>query len=428
MISATRPLLRATLFVGTLLFASSCGSDSEGTQAAEEVAQEGVPWDTRLDPVAEALEQGRPEEALELLAQHADDASFDPVSLVLLTSRARFLQGDAVAALRDIETARVDHVADARLWVMEAELYALMGRGAAAEDALRQGIKLAGRIQEIERAHGIIQLMRPGGARLGLESLKRAQRLEPALPFVDAPLSQAHLLVGRSRLGEAAGEARAHALAGLEILPGQPELRELLAESLESLGEFDAALEVMAELEADGLDFGDRRALLHQKAATASLIAGEREAALDHYRLARELGLDETGLGFGATALEDAAEEAVDRGFVRLEAEDYEAAEIAFARALSFDPTSPEARYFLGVARFRRERFVEAALVWDELLRLAEAEGLQLPDPVHLNVARAWRMAGEVDEARSVLDDYLTRSPDGIWAEDTREMRARLDG
>ena len=47
---------------------------------------------------------------------------------------------------------------------------------------------------------------------------------------------------------------------------------------------------------------------------------------------------------------------------------------------------------------------------------------------MHLDLARAWRMAGDVARARAVLTAYLEREPEGRWAKETREMLDRLDG
>jgi len=51
----------------------------------------------------------------------------------------------------------------------------------------------------------------------------------------------------------------------------------------------------------------------------------------------------------------------------------------------------------------------------------------ELPEPVHLNLARAWHLAGETEKAREVLSNYLDREPEGRWAEDTRGLLFRLE-
>ena len=334
---ASRPSSGASFLLASCLCLASgllvgCG---EGTSGAETRAGEGapaVPWGPELQALAKRVEAGDARGVLAALARRSlqGDGQDDPLQRVELEARARFLDGDSVGALRVLEGAKLDHMTDARLWALEAELFAAMGRGSAAEEALVRGQRLAGRTPELERANGILCLTRPGEVRNGLEALQRARQLHAELPFVDGPLAQAHLLNGRRRLADAPGEARAHARSGLALVPGQHELRELLAEAQEALGEFEEAIETLSALESEGVRFGERVALLHQRAATAALLGGRRDEALEHYASARERGLNDEGLGFGATALTDAAGDAVERGFAYLEAEEYPAAETAF--------------------------------------------------------------------------------------------------
>jgi hypothetical protein len=46
---------------------------------------------------------------------------------------------------------------------------------------------------------------------------------------------------------------------------------------------------------------------------------------------------------------------------------------------------------------------------------------------VHLNLAEAQRAGGDPAAARATLEQYLAESPQGKWAEKTREVLARLD-
>lgn len=402
----------------------ACGDEPARTATAAASARE---RDARLAPLVRAIEGGRSEEALAGLAALGAAPDADPVALVELEARARFLAGDAVGALRAIETVRREHPLDGRLWASEAELYAAMGRPNAGEEAYRKGLSAAGTTPELERAHGVLRLVMPGGARRALEALEHARELDPTLPFVDIPLSQAHLLLGRAELGEAPAQALLHARAGLLLTAEQPDLLELYAEAAEALGSFEEALEAHATLAQRGRSSDERRALLHKKAATAALVGGQREQALEHFRAARALGLDDQALGFGVAALAEAAALEVERGCALLDAGQEEPAEEAFAQALALDPESLEARHFLGVARFRRARYVEAALAWEDCLTHARAAQLVLPDPVHLDAARAWRLAGHPERARAALEQYLAAQPAGFFADDTREMLTRLD-
>lgn len=379
--------------------------------------------DARLAPVVAALEAGRLDEALAALGP-LRAAGAAPAALAEVEARALLARGDAVGALRALEAARAASPGDARPLASEAEVYAALGRRNAAEDSLRRGLALGGARAELERARGVLGLVTPGGAAQALDALERARALDPALPFVDGPLAQAHLLAGRAALQGAPDEALAHARAGLALAPGQRELVALSSEALEGMGDFEGALRALEPLAREGRD--ERRALLHKKAATAALLASDRARAAEHFRRARALGLDDEGLGFGVTVLAQAAEAAVDRGYAALEEERLPEAEAAFEEALASDPTSPEARRFLGAARFRAGRYAEAAGVWQALVDDAARERLELPEPVHLDVARAWKLAGAPERARAALQAYLAGAPDGPWAADTRAMLERL--
>ena len=163
---------------------------------------------------------------------------------------------------------------------------------------------------------------------------------------------------------------------------------------------------------------GEELALIHQRCGTRLLLERDRAAALEHYLAARALGLDAEGLGFGATLLADEAVAWIDRGIGQREAGDLAAARASFEEALRLDPASLEAQNHLGVARFELgDPRGAAELAGDELL----------PEPVHLNLARAWDLAGEPARARRALAAYLEREPDGAWSEATRRRLAELD-
>jgi lipoprotein NlpI len=110
----------------------------------------------------------------------------------------------------------------------------------------------------------------------------------------------------------------------------------------------------------------------------------------------------------------------------------YDAGELAQARAafeaaLLFEPESLEARNHLAVVSFRSSDFEAAAEEWRAVLELARATGIELPEPVHLNLARALYQAGRAGEVREVLERYLAERPGGEHAQATREMLQRLE-
>ena len=76
---------------------------------------------------------------------------------------------------------------------------------------------------------------------------------------------------------------------------------------------------------------------------------------------------------------------------------------------------------------FRTERYGAAGEAWETVLETARAQGVRLPDPVHLNLARAWLAAGDDERALGVLSEYLDREPEGEWSEETRAFLTALE-
>jgi len=81
----------------------------------------------------------------------------------------------------------------------------------------------------------------------------------------------------------------------------------------------------------------------------------------------------------------------------------------------------------LGVVAFKLRDYAAAAENWRAVLELAEREGLELPEPVHLNLARALHQAGQVDEVKPLLTRWLDAHPGSEHADATREMLKRLE-
>jgi len=347
---------------------------------------------------------------------------------LLLEVRILHLEGDDVAALRTLERAKDRWGDDGRVWAAQAEHLASLGKHTGAEEAIREGWRRAGRTAALERAQGCLLLGIPGGAELGLTHLENALEMDPDLPYAGLPRAAAHVLVGRMDIGrEAWSEAYAHAEKALAWNPADPNARELLAEALTGLMRYEEALAIYEELEAEGRPLGATRALLHRQAATACLLTKDRDEAVEHYLAARALGLDEEGLGFGATILGQEAEKAVDRGIAAYEDGRLEPARQEFERALELDPQSMAAQNHLGVVLFRLADHEGAARAWSIVLGDAARTGITLPEPVHLNLAKAWKLAGDLDKARAVLSNYLDREPEGRWAEETRELLFLLE-
>lgn len=412
--------------LGGLLLASASGlfacGEERSTSAAGPPPQAEGARDPRLRKARLALEEGFPDAAWTVL----DQIGGGDIETGLLRARAALLEGDAVGALREIEAVRSDG-AGAEFYATEVEILAALDRPESAREILREAYARVGRVPALERSRGVVLLRTPGGAVEALAALEGALARQPGLAFIGFPLAQARMLVGRQKLS-ADPEAALHlARLARSFDPTHPDYRELEAEALSAAMFFEEALEIYASLEADGESFGETPALLHQKFATRLLLDGDREGATGQYLRARELGLDDEGLGFGSVVLEEAATRWIDEGLALFGEERFDRAAEAFVEALALSPENLEARNHLGVVRFQLEDYAGAARAWKKLLEKAREAAVALPDPVHLNLSRAWRLAGKAEKAREVLSDYLDREPDGRWSEATRELLARLE-
>ena len=398
-----------------------------GPEAGASTRAAAASRDPRVRDVERALEAGLPEAAATLLDRLEDGLG---VEGPLLRARATLLGGDAVGALRQVERARAQAPEDGRVLALEVEVLAILDRLDAAREKLRAAWKLVGRTAELERARGLVLLRTPGGGSEALDALLAARRLEPELPFVDFPLAQAHWLAGREAL--AAGDpatALAHAARARAATPGHPEALELEAEARAAVGDFDAALACYEALQAEGRDTAPERARTQQHRGTALLLSGDREAAVRAYAAARALGLDDEALGFGLHVLEEAVRARLDEGIARFEVGDFAAAAERFRAALELDAECLEGRNHLAVCLFQEGDYRGAAAAWARVLETARRAGTRLPDPVHLNLARAWERAGELERARRVLADHLAGAEGADeWVGETRRLLLELDG
>ncbi len=369
-----------------------------------------------------ALEQGDLLEANRAVLEIPDGAAQERA---LLRARLRAREGDAVGAVRAIEEARARWPDQGRVYGAAAEIHAAAGRLESAQDEIRRGLEAAGPTPALTRARGVLSLVSPGGAELGLEHLLAALAADPGLPFCARPLGQAHVLLGRKAMAaERPLEALGHARAARIAFAGEREALELEAEAHEALGEFGAAIEVFEELLAAGAKVGSTLAITCQRGATAALVAGDRGAALERALRARALGLSDDELGFGATLIEQEAEAALDEGVRHFAAHDLAAARDAFERAVRCAPDSLEARNHLAVTLHGSGDAAGAVRHWRRVVEIAAREDLELPEPVHVRLAQALREDGRADEARDVLRRYLAAHPRGSWA---AEVAAALE-
>jgi len=407
---------------------SSSGETPREPEAAP-VSQEPQSASPAAQRAAAALERGDPQAAARALAELPADARFDRR---LLGARLLALQGDAIGAVRDLESLRADYPGQGRVFSTAAELHAAAGRLESSEDEIRRGLAACGPTPALIRARGVLALSRQGAAGIGLSHLLRARAEAPGLWFCDLALSQAQVLLGNAALAEERPlEALGHARAARAAVPDSVDARELEADAAAALGDFETAIAGYESLLAGGEDVSGELALLCQRGATASLLVPDRELAVRRYLRARALGLPEAELGFGAAVLETEAERLLEQGIAAFEGADLPAARRDFEAALECQPDNLEIENHLGVCLFRLGEYDGAAAHWGRVVEAARVGGIELPEPVHVHQARALAAAGRTPEGVAVLRAYLEAEPDGesegAWTAETRTALAELE-
>ncbi|MAF66138.1 MAG: hypothetical protein CMJ84_10845 [Planctomycetes bacterium] len=437
--TSTAPFLAA--LVGAALLGVACGGggDADGRDgpptvrtgaAAAPVASTRRSDDPRAVELRELLEFGHLARARALLAVGLEGLGLEGE---LLRARAAALAGDATTLARRIEAARALNADDPRVYATAAELHAAAGRFETAGSELERGRRACGPTAELLRAQGVVLLCQDGGAAAGLRLLEQALAVDPTLPFTARARSQAHLLLGREAFAtQAPSVALDHALRAVLFDPEEIDARRFLADVRGARGELEEALAILEELVAEGRPLEGELAMLCRRAALASIVRGAREPGarergLDLFVRARDLGLSAAELGSGAAILAGAAAVAEEEGLEAYEGGDRVLAAERFERALRLDPERLAARNHLAVVLFRAEDFAGAARHWATVLEQARSAGVELPEPVHLNLARALSRAGDAAGAREVLTAALERAPEGPWAEDSRRALRAID-
>ncbi|MFT5155175.1 MAG: tetratricopeptide (TPR) repeat protein, partial [Planctomycetota bacterium] len=125
-------------------------------------------------------------------------------------------------------------------------------------------------------------------------------------------------------------------------------------------------------------------------------------------------------------AREELAGYATLEGMAALTEQAFDMAFNKFELALDYDPESLEAHNFMGHTLIELGRPAEAAKAWSWVVDTARIEKLELPEPVHLLLAKAQTLSGNVAESRATLEEYLTLEPDGAHVGRTRELLAVL--
>jgi tetratricopeptide (TPR) repeat protein len=415
-----------------LLLAAACSGDEPAptdaraaSPAPPKVAARAHAHSPALDALRTALDRGDKDAAEKLLDAAA---SAGPEEQLLLARWHALDPRGTIEALRRIESARSAWPENPDVYATAAEIYAARGSFETAWSEIQRGDRACPPAAELHRARGVVWICRENGATRGLEELLKARAIDPDLPFCDRPLAQAHLLVAKlEQQKKNQDKALAHVRASLTFDATDVDARRLLSEVQAARGDFAGAIATVESLVKDGVKLEAELASLHKKAGIALLLVHDRSRALEHFATARDMGLSAAELSSGARLLEEEAQSLCERGVGAYEKGDREGAETLFRAALRFDPASLAARNHLAVVLFQAKRCAEAADLWRAVLADARAEKIELPEPVHLNLASAQICAGDTAGARATLAEYLEQEPAGEWVARTRTMATALD-
>ena len=392
--------------------------------------------DPRVVEVREALDQGDLERAAAGIDQAATLAG--PVEGPLLRARLfAYQSGSDLDALAQLEEARRADLDDPRVAATTIEIYAWTGRLAEAEEELRRagmGLNPSQRPPELLRALAVTILCTPGARpREAVTLIEEALERDPGLPFTHRALGQAYLLIAKELAGAESIDQALEAIdKSLEYDPADLDSRRLRAELLVAAGEWGKALEVYEELLGEGLPLEGEAADLYKRAGFwAHINRIDEELALRYLRRALELGLPREALGeTERTFLADRATDRAAEAAQALADEDFALCQERLDEALLLDPSSPMARYLSGklyIARAGEGEFEKAAQVWQKLIDDTRLDGVELPVPVHLELARHQVLGlGDLAAAKETLESYLLLEPDGRWIAETRDLLAKL--
>lgn len=373
-----------------------------------------------------ALDLGLHGKVVELLEQ-VDPADYG-VEHDLLLARLASLEGRDVDVTPLIEKARTAAPEDPRVYATAAELHAASGRLETASVEINRGLETCGPRPELLRAQGVLMVCKQGRAQEGVELFERALSYDRSLPFTVRPRAQAKLLLAKMALSEQRPQAAlALTKESLSLDSLDIDARIFFADVLASNGEYPSAVQVLEELQIEGVDRKSELALMYKRAAIGEMVLGNKEASLEYFRLARGAGLSDEELGSGADQLAAAAKTAMAGGVEAFQAGNLDLARIQFEEALNYDPSLLVVKTQLAVVLFQQEKYLPAATQYREVLDVAIAEGLELPDPVHIFLAKALHKAGDENAAKKVLEAYLTREPEGQWASATRSLVGELE-
>ncbi len=419
--------------------------------------------DARVQSLRDAIGEGDVEVAKELMAQVAGLPGLQAEEMIF-QARLCSMQGEALRALKWVETARAQYPDDARVAATSIELSATEQRYDSAYEELKVSQQRFGETPELLRAEAIWTIFRPGlrqGSR-GVDLLERAVAADPGLPYAKWPLSEAHRLRAQSLAATRLAEAVQHAEKSVEYSPENRISRELLGDLYMSSQRWGEGIELLEGLLVEGEPIEAKVGLYCKNAGVVALTQGDKQLALDYFVRARELGLDAQALGTGYQLLRRSALEQASKASGALKANDLPSAMVHLGRAQQYwpdatevrallcdlkvrdgllayskgdfvgaqenfssalveDPESLLARHLLGRTFMQRGMRPQAIEAWSNVLQAAYANKIALPDPVHLGLATAYELEEQRPDAKAALLAYLDHYPEGEFAPETRE-------
>ncbi|QDV08233.1 Tetratricopeptide repeat protein [Planctomycetes bacterium Poly30] len=331
-------------------FLPACGGDSEGGAGSSSGSAIASSAKRRLmDPkvvnVRELIDKGRPDLARTVLASFGPQLVADlGVEEPLLRARISFLEGREAEWLALVEEARAIDPKDPRPYATSVEIYAAMGRLEAARAELERGATAVGSVvtPELQRARGIVAIVTPGGAKVGLGFLESAYRADEGLPFIARPLGQAYYLMAQAAFAEDQADLAMERMeTSLRFDPEDMDARQFYGKLLIAVRQdFVAGLDVLEQLHREGQAIGVELARHHWQAGLIAQVQGESEIARKHYLRAKELGSREVETGTARTFMREQSSHALDKAVAaaRVGDEDGVRSAIAEFAALRTDP------------------------------------------------------------------------------------------
>ncbi|MDF1729445.1 MAG: hypothetical protein P1U53_17015, partial [Sulfitobacter sp.] len=301
--------------------------------------------DPRVESLRRALADGWQDVAAELYADLKDLPELG-VESDLLGARLAAMAGDAIESTRLLEAAKLKEPKDARVWATAAELAMEAGRADTALDEWKKGRAACGLTPEILRAEGILAIFQNGvgQGRRGVALLEKAVLLDPELPFLEWPLSEAHRLFAQELAGAKTELAIEHCEKAVALSADNLEAQELLGDLYMTAGRWGDGIQIFEGLVAEGRPLEAKVALFSKQAGVVALQKGNRDLAVDYFDRARELGLTDEELGSGATVLREEGRRRLESAKEAMAAKEMETVWDLLDQANRYWPESVEVR------------------------------------------------------------------------------------